>query len=327
MNFEIGTIDIIIVNYNTRNLADLCISNLLKLDLKLEIIFIDNNSSDGSYQYIKGKYGGKIICVQNERNVGYSAAANKGIRISKSKYVIVLNTDVLLTKKFIIKTVTYLEENTHVGAVSGKLIKYDFNKMESLNVIDSTGIVVYKNMKMEDRGQNETDLNKYDNNIEVFGVSGAAPVFRKKALEDTKISGEYYDEDFFAYKEDIDLSWRLRAFGWECHFVPEAVAYHGRAISRSISILNMKRHREKQSEFIRRLSFINSYLILIKNMDSRNIIRIIPRELLKLTYVIIFEPRLLKTIPTIIKLGKKMLQKRRSIRRKIKNKSSKVFFE
>ena len=79
-----------------------------------------------------------------------------------------------------------------------------------------------------DRGENELDVGQYELEEQVFGVSAAALVARREALESVRVAGEYLDETFFMYKEDVDLSWRFRLAGWECWYVPSAVAYHAR---------------------------------------------------------------------------------------------------
>ncbi|MCP8617501.1 glycosyltransferase family 2 protein [Salirhabdus salicampi] len=319
-------LDLIIINYNTKELSDKCITRLMELGLhkKFGIYYIDNDSSDGSYEFINEKYGQHITVVQNKENRGYSYAANQGIELSSSRYVMILNTDIWMGDNFISTCLEYLEEHGNVGAVTGKLLKYDFDQMCSVNVIDSTGIAVYKNMRMVDRGQNEADIDKYNDSIHVFGVSGAAPIYRREALDDIKLNDEYFDNDFFAYKEDIDLSWRLRTYGWECHYVPDAITYHGRAIGQPQKLKFLIKHRNTQSDFIKKLSFINSYLILIKNANVKNVINAMPREVIKLFYILLFEPRLLSTIPEIFRKSKIMLKKRKAIKQHAKNRDSKL---
>lgn len=101
-----------------------------------------------------------------------------------------------------------------------------------------------------DRGQGKA-ANAYDNPNEVFGVSGAAALYSSKMIKQISIDGEFFDEDFFAYKEDVDVAWRARIFGWGAAYVPGAIAYHERGWKTG--------SREKQPLFIRQHSFANRH--------------------------------------------------------------------
>ena len=88
--------------------------------------------------------------------------------------------------------------------------------------------MIRRDRRVFDRGENERDEGQFDRDEEVFGVSGAALVARREALESVELDGQYLDESFHMYKEDVDLCWRLRLAGWECWYVAGAVAYHAR---------------------------------------------------------------------------------------------------
>ncbi len=98
-------------------------------------------------------------------------------------------------------------------------------------ILDSTGHLVFASRRAIDRGERELDRGQYDALTNLFGVCGAAPVYRRKMLEDVRLSDEYFDEDFFAYFEDFDISWRAKLKGWNFGFVPGAIGYHYRGAS------------------------------------------------------------------------------------------------
>ena len=96
------------------------------------------------------------------------------------------------------------------------------------NIIDSTGIYFTPNMRHLDRGAEEVDRGQYDRPQYVFGATGAAAFFRRSFIDDVSVEGEFFDEEFFAFREDADLAWRAQVMGWKCLYVPTAVAWHVR---------------------------------------------------------------------------------------------------
>jgi GT2 family glycosyltransferase len=99
------------------------------------------------------------------------------------------------------------------------------------NIIDSTGIYFTRNMRHLDRGAEEVDRGQYDRLQYVFGASGAAAFFRRDFIDDVSVEGEFFDEEFFAFREDGDLAWRAQVMGWKCLYVPTAVAWHVRRVT------------------------------------------------------------------------------------------------
>jgi GT2 family glycosyltransferase len=99
------------------------------------------------------------------------------------------------------------------------------------NIIDSTGIFFTPNMRHLDRGAEEIDRGQYDRVQYVFGASGAAAFFRRDFIEAVSVEGEFFDEDFFAFREDGDLAWRAQVMGWKCLYTPAAVAWHVRRVT------------------------------------------------------------------------------------------------
>lgn len=310
-------ISLVIINYNNKDYLKRCLDSIYNQTYNnLEIIFIDNQSIDNSFEYIKEEYSNKnILLIKNDVNNGYAGAANQGIKLSKGKYVMILNPDIIMEDDFIEKMYGFIESDEGIGALSGKLLKYDFKNDKKLNYIDSTGIIMFKSTRCIDRGQNEEDLGQYDKTEQVFGVCGAAPMYRRSALEKVKIFEEYFDEDFFAYKEDIDLSWRLNLAGYKNMYYPKAIAYHGRGLGSSNGgILNFIRNRKSQSEFLKGISTRNHIMMLYKNNFDRFLYKykkeILIRQFKLLIYCIIFEVSNLKYIIQAIKNKNKMKSKR-----------------
>lgn len=323
-------ISLIIINYNNKSYLKRCMDSILNQSYKnIELIFIDNESKDGSFEYITNKYANNnITFIKNEVNNGYAGAANQGIRLSKGKYVMILNPDIIMETDFIQNMHDFIDSDESIGALSGKLLKYDFQNDKKLNYIDSSGIIMFKSTKCIDRGQNEEDLGQYEKTEQVFGVCGAAPLYRRSALEVIKIDEEYFDEDFFAYKEDVDLSWRLNLAGFKNMYHPKAIAYHGRGLGGSKDgILNFIRNRKNQSEFLRGISFRNHLFMLwkndVNNFTTKYKLYAWKRQIALLCYMMIFERFNIKYYREAIRKKDKMIYKRNYLKNKI-NKYSNI---
>lgn len=311
-------LSIIIINYNNKDFLKDCLKAVFNQTYKnFEIIFIDNNSSDSSISFVKKKYP-SVKIIKNIENLGYGKAANEGIKITKSDYVMILNPDVILEPNYSEKSIRKMEEDKKIGVLGGKLLKMEHN--ERTNIIDSTGIIATRSRKFMDRGQGEAiQKSKYNTEEEVFAVTGACPIFRRKALEDTKISDEYFDENFFMYKEDIDTCWRMRLFGWKCIYLPEAVAYHirGTGAFKRDKILETLKERKKLSRFQKYHSYLNHRLMIFKNELCRNFWRdflwISAREMMIFCYIFFREPFLVKAWLEIFKKLPSTFWKRKEI--------------
>ena len=124
------------------------------------------------------------------------------------------------------------EAYPEAGAICGKLLRWDAaTEPHRTNIIDSTGIYFTRNMRHLDRGAEEIDRGQYDRVQYVFGASGAAALFRRDFIEDVSVEGEFFDEEFFAFREDGDLAWRAQVMGWKCLYTPTAVAWHVRRVT------------------------------------------------------------------------------------------------
>jgi GT2 family glycosyltransferase len=193
---------------------------------------------------------------------------------------------------------------------------------------------MYKNRRAAERGAGEIDESQYDKPDEVFGVSGAAALYRLSALRECAINNEYFDTIFFAYKEDVDLAWRLRLYGWTARYCSTAIGYHVRHVAAPAqrTVKALKQNRKDVSKKIRALSLRNQHLMLMKNdsfgLAFRHAPRIIIRELGLLAYTLLFEPYQWKTWLEIFKLMPKMLVARSVIvaHKKVSSKELRKWF-
>lgn len=317
-------ISINIVTWNGLKYLERCLESVLSQTYKdFQIIFLDNGSTDGTGDWIsaflKAHPYSKIRFIQNKKNLGFAKGHNQTIKESNTEYVFQLNQDTELDKYFLENVVRFLDKHTQTAGVTGKI--YRLTDEKKSDMIDSSGHILHKNFSVTERGEGEIDFGQYNTNQEVVSISGTAPVFRKYALEQVQWKGQYFDEDFFAYKEDIDLSLRLRALGWKLYCVPSAILYHYRTASfegRKKTYIAIVKNRRKKSKLVNYYSYRNHLFVILKNFPLEVIQKFFPcfifYELKKLAYLSLFEPiSLIKAIFSFLSLVPEMLKKRKYI--------------
>ncbi|MBD3360998.1 glycosyltransferase [Candidatus Peregrinibacteria bacterium] len=321
-------VSITIIHYNTPQYLKTCLDSIFNQTYKnIEVYFIDNNSPDKSgLNFVIREYKDRknLKIIPNKENLGYAKAANQGIKLAiehenKADYVVITNPDIIYTKSYFEKIVSRIEKDENIAAITGKVYKYDFDNKKKTNIIDTVGLFAYKNRRIIDRGQGLEDKGQFDEEKEVFGVSGACPLYRREALKDVKILGEYFDEDFFMYKEDVDLSWRFLLYGWNNFYFPKAVAYHGRGtgVFKRFTNKEVLSHRGKLSKFQKKYSFKNQRLMQAKNelwgTFFADFGTIMLRKILMPFYITFREPYLWKSYLDYVKQLPSALKKRRII--------------
>ncbi|MDD5290059.1 MAG: glycosyltransferase family 2 protein [Patescibacteria group bacterium] len=298
-------------------------------DIKISIDVVDSGSVDNSVAFLQKEYP-EVHILRNTQNLGFAKSYNQAIRMSATDYVLVLNADIVLEPDYLEKLLTVMEKDRNIGSAAGKLLRahsgesygQGFFEIEKTKIIDSCGLEMKRNRRFLNIGESEEDRGQYDKNLNPFGFCAAAVLYRRTALEKIKYGHEYFDEDFFSYKEDIDLSWRLKQTGFQAIFVPEATAYHFRGTpttTKKYTNLSVAKFYKKKNRLIRRLSYRNHLLCLIKNENTRdfwrNFFPIFWYEFRKLVYLIFFDWPTLKGFFQALKLIPKMRAKRKLIRK------------
>lgn len=212
-----------VLNWNGGRFVGECLISLQAQTYHpLEIIVVDNASTDGSADFIKMGFPEAKLIV-NERNLGFGVGNNIGIRASQGRYILVVNNDACLDPACIEELKRCIEKNGRYGACASKIL---LKKEDDL--IDSAGILVFPDGLSIGRGRLEKG-DRYDEEKEVFFSSGCASLLRREMLDDIGL----FDEDFFAYADETDMGWRAQLAGWKCIYNPKAVVYHLHSASSS----------------------------------------------------------------------------------------------
>ena len=282
-------VSINLVTWNGAKYIDNCLRSVLAQTYKdYSILIIDNCSSDETVPIIKEQFP-QLNVIQHKENFGFAKAHNQAVHWSKSDYILMLNQDVVLAPGYLENIVSFLDKNPMAGSVSGKILR--LQEDQKTNYIDTVGLRIYKNYRVVDMGAGEMDEGQYDAITEVFGVSGALPVYRRKALEEVIYLQEYFDESFFMYKEDVDLAHRLLTAGWTSWRIPMAIAYHDRTVSspyEKMSAVKVAKNWTHKSKFSKFYSYRNHLYFLKKNLPSLTL-SVFWYELVKFLFVLVAE--------------------------------------
>lgn len=224
MMVQPGMVSVVIINFNSRAYIERCISRIEAQNYpQVEILVIDNGSSDGSLFLVQRMESEGRLRLFAGTNVGSSRANNLGIRESNGEYILVLNADAFPFPDYIERCVASFRNDELIGTVIGKLVSDS-----DTTIIDSAGIYFYREGIAVDRGFGEKDRGQYDKEEFIDGACCAAAMYRRSMLEDIRIGEEFYDEDFFAFVEDSEISFHAGIRGWRTLYLPSALVRHVR---------------------------------------------------------------------------------------------------
>src|SRR6202162_2832720 len=304
-------VSITIVTYNSGRFIKRCLDSVLDQTHPFkEIIVIDNCSTDGTTDILE-PFEDRCRIIYNEENIGFAAAQNQAIGMSDSDWVLTLKRDFLLLPDFITSLVHAGNQDPRIGTVCGKLLTmsagFDFPEKP---VVDSTGIYFTPTLRHLDRGSLEYDNGHYRQYEYVFGATAAAALYRRAMIEDISLDGEFFDSDFFVYREDAGVAWRAQWMGWKCLYAPYARGYHVRKV--------LPGNRRALPPEINMHSVKNRFLMRIKNISPhlywRNCFSITVRDVVVVMCCLLWEHSSLKAFWFLTKNLKRVLSKRALIR-------------
>ena len=218
-----NSLAIIVLNWNGADDTLNCVESLQQQTLRPEIIIVDNNSSDDSVErfedHIKSQKKDAPILIKNSQNLGFAGGINTGLIYAKEhnfEYIGVLNPDAIADKKWCRAIVDELSTHLDCGIATGIMQRRDGK------TLDTTGDFYTTWGLPGPRNRDEPIENAPSKPGEVFGATGGGAIYRAAIFDDI----DMFDEDFFMYYEDVDLSFRAQLAGWKVRFTPEAIAYH-----------------------------------------------------------------------------------------------------
>jgi len=292
-----GLVSAIITTWNSAPFLRRCLDGIRQQSYEpIELIHVDNASEDDSVALVAGA----ARQIVNSENRGFAAAVNQGIAVAHGQYVLLVNPDAFLERDYVASLVRALEAAGEMfGMATGKLYRADVP-----DVIDTMGIRMTRTGRHLDIQEGSPS--------EVFGVSGAAAMYTRRFIEDVSIGGEFLDEDFHTYREDADVAWRGRLFGWRALCVPEAVGHHVRTVT--------PERRRSLPAFINMHSVKNRFLLRLKNeglyLALRNAPFELARDLVAIAAVLTIERSSLPAFAWLWKNRRRILEKRREIQRR-----------
>lgn len=293
----------------------------------------DNASSDGTVEILRSLENDRVSFFQNTMNLGFCGAHNQGVKRFLEgdwRYLIILNPDVVLEPQCIALLIDGAKSLEKTGLATPKLLRAgDSLDPVTPRTLDAAGMVLEDSLRHFDRGSQETD--GYFVQEVVFGGTGACLLLSRECVKELLLKGDRYDnlkselfpqllnkeneraplfdEAFFAYREDADLSWRANLLGWKCLYVPAAIGYHRRVVFPS--------NRRETSSILNGLSVRNRFLLqcnnyfLFKNSLSMFLTGFLLRNLVVLIGVILSEWRSVLYLYDGLKLLPRAWERRR----------------
>ncbi len=267
------------------------------------VLVLDNGSENTDYiDRLKEQFP-RIQFFRSETNLGFAKGHNLLINASHSPLYLVLNPDMFLEPDCIEKLVSCYEasQDRQAGLITPLVYRWNFdtyqktqgNDLGKTGMIDTTGLGLNKRHAFFERGQGEQDTGQYEEG-EIFGASGSCMLLAREALESIRFEDEYFDSLMFMYKEDIDLSYRLRWAGFRAFFCPKAIVYHDRSVAHTKPFFII----QHKSRWVQENSYLNEKILLFKNLDSRFPFGVrwgtMLRQWAKRIYALLFAPYLLK---------------------------------
>ena len=309
-----NTVSVTIVTHNSRQYIEGCLRSVFRQTHRpAEVVVVDNASTDGTRDSLERFEGRMIQVIRNNRNLGFAAAQNQAIAACSSDWTLVLNPDAALRPDFIEELVAATALDDKVGTVCGRLLSCgrDLRPLDE-PVIDSAGIYFTPAMRHFDRGWHEPDDGRFRQMEYVFGASAAAALYRREMIADVSLGNDFFDPDFFTYREDADVAWRAQLLGWRCLYVPRAVGYHVRSVG--------PRGRRRVPAVMNMHSVKNRFLMRIKNATGGLYRRFwLPatlRDLLVVGGCLVWERSSLPAFWQIAKCFPRALDQRRAIMRR-----------
>lgn len=256
--FEPDLVSIVIPNWNGKRFLPACLDSLAQLNYpKVEIIVVDNGSHDGSCELLQESYP-HVRVARFEQNTGFSVAVNRGIKEARGEFVALLNNDTTVDCNWLSEMVKVMREHAEIASCGCKMLSYD-----DRTILDGAGDG-YRRGGLPGRiGHREKDCGQFDKMRYILGACGGAALYRRTLFDDIGL----FDEDYFAYLEDVDMGLRAQSAGYKCLYVPTAIMYH----------LGCGTTGSGYSPLVVKLSAQNNWNTIIKNVPNSLLLKFLPQ--------------------------------------------------
>ncbi len=251
-------VSIVIPNWNGKRFLKGCLDSLMEQTYsELEIYIVDNGSKDGSVEFIEENYP-SVKLVKFPHNTGFAPAVNAGIKAASGQYLALINNDTVVDKNWVSELAAVLDSHPEIGSVGCKMLAYDDHKL-----LDGVGDG-YRRGGLPGRiGHREIDTGRFNTQRYILGACGGAAVYKRSMLDDIGL----FDEDYFAYLEDVDIALRAQSAGYKCLYVPSAIIYH----------LGCGTTGSGYSPLVVKLSARNNLNTIVKNIQMPLLIKFLPQ--------------------------------------------------
>jgi len=260
-------VSVVIVNLNGKKWLEKAVPSVLHSSYpKIEVIVVDNGSTDGSVEFLRRDYP-VVRAVTLDRNIGWSPANNEGVRAAHGQIIVCLSNDMIVDRQWLKEIVKLMSLNSKIGVVQcNSFSMWDSVSFDScMNYLDRFGYSY--GYVPQSRPQ------------EVFFAEGMAFAFRREVIEKIGLLDDYY---FMEY-DDMDFSWRARLAGYSVYFLPSAIVYHARGGTVGRTYFQRVRNVELYTR--------NHLVTLIKNYEMKNLLKVLPAvlaiELGKILYLML----------------------------------------
>jgi len=320
-----------ILSYHDKKYLELTLPLLTNLDYEnYQIIICDNTLDSKTAIWINQNFP-SIKTISPKQNLGFSKGHNLLIKeaiLNQSEYYLCFNSDIYPSSNYLTELQKGFQPNKKTAAVSPLIYKWtNFpNKPNKSSLsIDSAGIKTNIFQKFSEIEQIPSQT------TEIWGASGASPLFKISALQDIQLSeGEFFDEDYFMYKEDIDLSYRFRWAGYKAYTNPTAISWHDRTGSQPKLHKEIQIRKTRQA-YVKENSFLNHLQLIYKNWDPNFSLKLKLGTTISIsayiTYLVLFDRKTLKQIKEFKKRKTNLKAKRTKIKKRISPKQMEKTFK
>lgn len=305
-----------IVTWNHAASIVACLESIFRQTRRPDEVHVFDNASHDQTRVVLDRFCDRVELKFNSENIGFCCGHNFIINSSESDFIFLVNPDIVMEPHWIERALEAMHSDAKVGTVCGLLLQNE-------EVIDGTGLLFSRSRRflLRDHGKRRSKATRGPG--EVFGADGALPLFRRAMIDDVSLDGSFFDPEFFAHKEDHDIAWRSRLFGWKTFFQPECVAFHPRVFRPGDLALRKTLAPEMKYHAVK-----NDLIMLLKNEACASFLRdclwIVPRRIGIAFYSLFFERRSFAAYGYVVRHLQRILRQRKQIqtRRRVSAASS-----